>query len=514
MNAPGLSRRDFNAALAGSLMPAWLAACASGGCSTPAPRFVSDPFALGVASGEPSSDGFVIWTRLVGADLPASAIAVGWEVADDENFTRIVRRGRYTAVAALAHAVHVELRGLRPGRPYWYRFHAGGQTSRVGRSATTDLQPRTLRLALSCCQNWEHGYFSAYRDMLCQNLDLILHVGDYIYERSWGEPPFARGPAGPEARDLAGYRRRHALWRSDPDLQAAHATLPFVVTWDDHEVSNDYAAAYSGVGDSSEVFAQRRAAAYQAYFEHMPLRPSMLAADGSLRLYRRLGWGQLASLHVLDTRQYRDDQACAAPDEQAGRALRDCAALQDPARTLLGPTQESWLRRGLGTERAQWSLIAQQLLFSQLDLQAGAGRSVWSDFWDGYPHCRQRSIAALRQPAVRNALVLGGDIHSYWACDVKDDYDDPDSVTVASELVTTCLASRNPSTGRFGAVRDNNPHVRACDLDGSGYILLDIVAQRVRSELRVVDDLADPASRCTPRHVFVVEDGRPGLQQG
>ena len=507
----GLSRRAFTSALASTLLPQWLAACSTGARRGAAPaRFASDPFALGVASGEPASDGFVIWTRLVGEILPAGPIGVGWELAEDEGFKRIVHHGDYSAIPELGHSVHVELKGLRPGRPYWYRFLAGDAVSRAGRSLTLPNRASRLRCALVSCQNWDHGYFTAYRDMQQQNLDLVLHVGDYIYERSWGEPPFARAHGLAEAVDLASYRARHAKWKTDPDLQAAHAALPFVASWDDHEVANDYAGLASGQGQPADAFARRRAQAYQAYFEHMPLRPSMLRADGGVDLYRRFQWGELASLHVLDTRQYRDDQACAVPGELSGRALRDCPQLRDPARSLMGASQEAWLYRGLQQESARWSVIAQQLLFSQLDLDDAPGLASWSDFWDGYRANRDRLLQGEQQPSVRNALMLGGDIHSFWAADVKADFDRPGSPTVASEFVTTSLASRNPEAARFGNVRANNPHVQAVDLHGSGYLLLDFDKERVRADLRMVDDLNRADSDCHTRHSLVVVQGSPG----
>jgi alkaline phosphatase D len=474
------------------------------------PRFKANPFMLGVASGDPTSSGFVIWTRLVDDALDERPVIVSWEVAEDETFRHIVRTGRHAAERAVAHSVHVEVDGLRAGRPYWYRFHAGGATSPVGRTTTFPQSVEQIRFALVSCQNWEHGYFTAYRDIVASNAAFILHVGDYIYERTWGELPYVRPHGLPEAKDLEGYRQRYALYHTDASLQSAHAAVPFIATWDDHEVSNDYANVIGVTGQSPEEFAKRRAAAYQAYFEHMPIRPSIWQSGGGTHMYRKLALGDLLSLHVLDARQYRDVQPCSSPEHRGGQKVAQCAERLDPARTVLGRPQEDWLYHNLRNERAQWTTIAQQMLFANLELASDPDESVWSDFWDGYAANRTRLVNALSTPTVRNAVVLGGDIHSSWVCDVKSDYARPDSAIVGSEFITTCLASRNPATELFGPSLNRNAHVRFMDNLGSGYTLCDVDREHWRAELRRVDSLADQNSACRAFASFIAEDGRPG----
>jgi len=505
-----ITRRTFSL---GAIGTAAALASATGLASTRKlgePRVTTDPFPLGVASGDPTTSGFVIWTRLVAPALDDRPIEVSWEVAEDERFRRIVRSGQTRCDSTLAHAVHVEVDNLRAGRPYWYRFRALGAASRTGRALTFAPSAARARFALASCQNWEHGYFTAYRDIVASDVDFILHVGDYIYERTWGTPPYVRPHGLPEAADLASYRQRYALYRTDPQLQDAHAAVPFVVTWDDHEVSNDYAGDIGVTGQSPEEFARRRHAAYQAYFEHMPVRPSIWRQGGGARMYRHLAVGDLLSLHILDARQYRDVQACGSESQRGGRLVRECAATRNPARTLLGKQQEAWLYDALRRERAHWTTIAQQMLFAKLDLSAGEPEAVWSDFWDGYSANRERLVRALATPAVRNAVVLGGDIHSCWVSDIKSDYARPESATVGSEFITTCLASRNHTMKELDMSLDESPHVQFMNNETSGYTLCDVDRHRWDVQLRGVESLADPGSRCRTVARFIVADKRPG----
>jgi alkaline phosphatase D len=471
------------------------------------PRLTTDPFALGVASGDPTQHGFVLWTRVTGV---GEDVACGYEIAEDEGFRRIVRRGRVPAPAGRAGAVHLLIEGLRPGRPYFYRFHLAGAESRTGRTATIARAPEQLRLALASCQHWEQGWFSAYRDMIAQAPDAVLHVGDYIYEKSFGTGPDVRSFGTPEPQTLADYRARHALYRTDPDLADAHASLPFIVSWDDHEVENDY-AGIEGVATSDPVaFARRRAAAYQAYFEHMPIAPARLRPTGEVRLFRRLQWGDLATVHILDTRQYRTPHPCPAPGERGGRVVEHCAETAALGATMLGRDQEQWLAAGLAGERARWSLIVQQTLFSRLHLPQG-GDASYSDIWDGYAATRARMMTAMAVPAIRNALVLGGDVHSFWANDVKQDFERPESATVATEIVTSCLASRNGPAALFDPAPRLNPHVRFLDNARAGYTLLDVTRPGVTIDFRTVDDLTRRASGCRSLARYRVEDKRAGV---
>ncbi len=479
-------------------------------------RFKTDPFALGVASGEPTTDGFVLWTRLVGPDLALldeAEAAVGWEVAEDEGFRRIVNRGGAQVTRGLAHSVHAEIGGLIPGRPYWYRFHAGDAVSAVGRTITVPERPERLVLALTSCQHWENGYFAAYRDMIEGEPDLIVHVGDYIYESPTRNAAVRRFGADVPV-DLAGYRARHALYKSDADLRAAHAAAPWLVTWDDHDVQNDYAGLIPEDGTPPELFGRRRAAAYQAYFEHMPLRPSAMLGEGGMQMYRRLSWGDLATFHVLDDRQYRSDQACPIPGKLGGRrvGVAECPELEAPERTLLGAVQERWLDEGLARDKTQWTLLAQQTAFARLDLQAGPGEALSNEGWDGYGAARRRLTDSLRRASPRNTVFLGGDVHSFWANDVKVDFTDPKAALIGSEFVTSALANSALPPGLF-APPEENPHVRFSDTDHQGYTRLSIDRRRLEAEMRMIEDQTRPGSLSHSLARFVVMDGRPGPKQ-
>lgn len=464
-------------------------------------RVTTDPFALGVASGDPDHDGFVLWTRLVGPDaqpLPAAAVAVRYEIATDEGFRRIVRRGHGIAHPERAHAIHAEIVGLAPGQRYWYRFHALGATSPVGRTATIPHAADRLRLAVTSCQHWEQAHFGAYRDIVAADPDLILQLGDYIYEQSYADGAKVRDFGAPEPRDLASYRQRHALYKTDPELQAAHRACPWIVTWDDHEVLNDYAGLANREGLPPAIFAPRRAAAYQAYFEHMPIRPSLWRGRRMPRLYRAVDWADLASISVLDTRQYRSAPPCAAPDVARNVPIDGCAEVDRLDRTILGAAQEEWLSARLIGETRPWSIVAQQVFFAPLWLDA-ARRRTFSDQWDGYAANRSRILRSMRAPQVRNPVVLSGDVHSFWINDLTSE----GSAPIGGEIVTSALAAASPPAGRFGNVAANNPHVRFHDLKESGWTMVDIGHAAVDVTMRAIDDrtLADAPSRTIARFV-------------
>lgn len=471
-----------------------------------APRLERDPFILGVASGDPHAGGFVIWTRLVGLDDP---VEVDWELASDPGFRTILRSGRLWAHAERGHSVHAELSGLAPGSDHYYRFHCAGATSRVGRCTTLPADPSAIRLAFTSCQHYEHGWFSAYRDMIGNAPDAVLHLGDYIYEKSFGNGPDVRSFGSGDPLTLDDYRARHALYRTDPDLADAHARLPFIVTWDDHEVENDYAGAQGVATAQAGPFLRRRAAAYQAFFEHMPIAPSRFMAGGTLRLQRCLRWGSLASLYVLDTRQYRAPQACV----RGGGVVSDCPERSDPGRSMLGVAQEEWLTQALAEETAQWSLIGQQTLLAPLALPQG-GDAAYSDFWDGYPAARLKLLSAMAQPSVANPVVLSGDVHSFWLNDIHCDPADPISPVAATEIVTSCLASRNGPSALFGDANERNLHVRFLDNAHAGYALLDISREALAIRFRAVRDLADPRSECFTLHRAEVPAGERVFRQG
>jgi alkaline phosphatase D len=467
-------------------------------------------FALGVASGQPRAQSIVLWTRLTGADLPA-AVPVRWELARDDAFSEIAARGTETALGAEAHSVHAEPSGLEPGRWYWYRFEALGQRSAVGRTRTAPAADAntTLRFALASCQRYDHGHYAAWRHVADSELDLVLFVGDYIYE--YASPPTAlRAHNGGTVRTLDEYRARYAQYKGDASLQAAHAALPWLMVWDDHEVDNDY-AGQQGQALQPDFAAQRRAA-YRAYWEHMPFPKALKPTGGDMRIHGRTEWGTLACIHALDDRQYRDPQAC--PREGRGGAntvrLRDCPDLADPKRTLLGAAQERWLADGWDLQR-RWNLLAQQTLMARL-MWNSADPTYWTDGWDGYAASRRRLLDTVAERKVPGVVVLGGDVHAHYVADLKRDFDDVESPVVATEFCGTSIASRGAAQERVTEALRHNPHIHYGRSDQRGYVQCTLDAHSLRASLMTVDDAsrADSAVRIAAR--FVVDGKQAGAQ--
>ena len=510
-----LSRRSF---LAGGM---GLAAVRSGLAQTERPHFQTSPFTLGVASGDPAADGAVLWTRLAPEPLtdggmPPSAVEVVWEVARDDRMRQIVRSGAAIARPESAHAVHVEVAGLQENRPYWYRFRAGGASSAIGRTRTLPAAGAAvdrLRFAFASCQHYEFGHFTAYEHLAAEDLDLVFHLGDYIYEGSrradLTDEPIPRRHLDPEAVTLDQYRRRYAQYHLDPALQAAHAASPWMVTWDDHEVENNYAASVSERNVPAGEFLSRRAAAYQAYYEHMPLRRTAAPDGPSARLYRRLSYGTLGAFFVLDTRQYRSDQPC------GGGLAAPCDAAFDPAATMMGAPQRAWLIDGLDRSRARWNIIPQQVMMAGVDFSRQGDRRIAMDHWSGYQAERTRFLQFLADRRPSNPIVLTGDIHNHWVNDLRVDFDDPKSRTIGTEFVGTSISSGGdgedmpvtmpPVLARNGFVRFFNSQ--------RGYVSCELTPSRMRAELRVLDYVSRPGARRRTRAAFVVEDGRCGAQR-
>ncbi|MEU9557460.1 alkaline phosphatase D family protein [Streptomyces fumanus] len=475
------------------------------------PRLPDGLFTLGVASGDPLADGIVLWTRLApdplrGGGMPDRPVRVEWQLAEDARFRKIARHGTAQARPEYGHSVHVDVRGLRPGRTYWYRFRVGGQLSPTGRTRTAparDSSGGSLRVALASCQNWQHGYFTPYADMLDQDPDVVLFVGDYIYESTPSATAVRRHEGTGEPYSLAQYRNRYAQYRSDPDLAAMHANAPFVVTFDDHEVDNDYAGEVpqDPGKQAHDAFVARLTAAYQAYYEHMPVRATAVPNGPHIRMYRRLEFGRLARLNVLDTRQFRSDQATT----QEGA--------EDPKLTMLGARQKQWLIDGLRTSPARWNLIASQIMMAETDLQVGPGKLWYYDAWDGYQAERNRLLAELKRTA--NPVVLTGDRHLTMVSDLKEDYADPDSAVVGAEFVGTSVSSNGDQDQaafqkEWDPRRADNPHWKLLDAH-RGYHLFDIRRDRIDARVRVVDTVLKP--RATPRTLakLRVRAGRPGV---
>ena len=481
----------------------------------PAAGAADEPrFALGIASGQPHASGMVLWTRLTGEGL-ADRVPVRWELAEDEAFARIVARGEETAEAAWAHSVHAEPAGLAPDRWYWYRFSALGQQSSVGRTRTApaaDAPGATLRFAIASCQRWDDGFYAAWRHVAGEDLDLVMFLGDYIYEypaRSNGVRPL---PGAGRVSTLAEYRARYALHKSDPALQAAHAHVPWLLVWDDHEVGNDYANLRGELLQPD--FAAQRAAAYRAYWEHMPFPKSVRPVGPDMRIVSRLDWGRLARIHLVDDRQYRDVQVCTKPGRGGSNtvALAECRELLDPTRTLLGAEQERWLADGWDPGRP-WNLLAQQTLmarFSWSDPQSSTRGTYWTDGWDGYAPARNRLLGAVADRKVPGVVVLGGDVHSHYVADLKADFDDPRSPVVATEFCGTSITSLSLPQARIDAARAFNPHIRYSRGDQRGTMSFTLDAKRLEARLRVVADVRDPASAVATAATFVVDPAQPG----
>lgn len=481
------------------------------------PQFSGHPFTLGVASGDPLPTAVVIWTRLApdplnGGGMPGYNVAVQWQVATDASMRRVVKSGTEIAIPEYAHSVHVDVRGLQPNREYWYQFKVGNEVSPIGRTRTApalNASPRELRFAFMSCQDWQNGFFTAFKSMAEENLDFVVHLGDYIYEYG----PEAGGPRqhnGPEIITLEDYRNRHALYKTDTNLQAVHAAFPWIVTWDDHEVENNYADEISENNDSPIDFLARRAAAYQAYYEHMPLRRSSLPNGPDMRLYRRFTFGDLAQFSVLDTRQYRTDQPC---DD----GLKpQCEAAFDPNATMTGRAQERWLLSGLRRSPARWNVLAQQTMFAEFDFDARPGFEAFNvDQWDGYVAARQRILDFLAEQQTANPVVITGDIHSSWVHDLKLDFSNPGSKTVGTEFVGTSISSDFPEQfiAPVTAALGDNPHTKFFDGANRGYVRCLLSRDRWQSDYRVVSTIREPEATVRTLASFVVENGQPGAQR-
>ncbi len=506
------SRRGFLIG-AGAISGLALAGQVPLSAQTRTPKFAADPFSLGVASGDPLPDGVVLWTRLApdplnGGGMPSQAVTVNWEIATDEQMKEIVQRGSAVASPAFGHSVHVDARGLKPGRWYWYRFTAGDAVSPIGRTRTAPALNASLAnfsFAFASCQHYETGYFTAYKHMADERLDLVVHLGDYIYEGGPGDNR-PRRHNSPEIVSLDDYRNRYALYKGDPHLKLAHAAFPWIVTWDDHEVDNNYAGAIPEDKQTRQAFLQRRARAYQAYYEHMPLRRTSLPHGSSLRLYRRLRFGDLAEFNVLDTRQYRTDQPCGDGTKPI------CPEVNNPQATMLGAEQERWLFNNLGRSKALWNVIAQQVMVARWDSGPGDEIRMSMDKWGAYPAALNRFLNCLRERKPANPIVITGDIHSNWVADLKADFDKPDSATVGTEFVGTSITSGGDGSDTRPNVEQqlgDNPHIKFFNSQ-RGYVRCDLTPKRWQTDYRIVASVTKPDEPITTRASFVVENGRPG----
>ncbi|MBJ8341090.1 alkaline phosphatase D family protein [Antrihabitans sp. YC3-6] len=481
-------------------------------------RRLGNPFSLGVASGDPTPEGVVLWTRLAPdpfapdglGGMPAAPATVEYQVALDDRFTTIVSSGSVLATRQLGHSVHPEIHGLEPDRVYYYRFRVGAEISPVGRTRTTPLPgvgTRELNFAFASCQAWHEGYFTAYEHMAAEDLDLVVHLGDYIYEDGVGrnlrgvavEPQFYG-----ETFDLARYRLQYSLYKSEAPLQAAHAQFPWIVTMDDHEVENNWAADTSEldieVDQMPAVFRQRRAAAFQALYEHQPLRSTQMPRGSEMRMHRRIAYGDLAEFTMLDTRQYRDDQACG--DGESDR----CSDRFSTDRTLLGRPQRDWLLDGFATSSARWNIIGNQAPMGQCDYDTGPATDVSLDAWDGYVADRNTVLGRAADLGVNNLVVITGDRHTNYVSELRRDFSDLESPIVAHEFVGTSICS-----GGDGAdMPDGGETLMAASPDikfvngQRGYVRVHVDQEAWRTDFRVMPFVQSPGAPISTRASFVV----------
>ncbi|MDP0492172.1 MAG: alkaline phosphatase D family protein [Verrucomicrobiota bacterium JB023] len=471
------------------------------------------PFTLGVASGDPDHRGVVLWTKLApkplepGGGMPAEQVEVRYEVADDENFRSLVASGTTLATPQLGHSVHVELETLQPDRWYYYRFRSGGSDSPIGRTRTLprpEARPDKLRFAITSCQNYEQGLFTAYEGMMKEDLDLVFHLGDYIYEYEAGRNGKVRTHLGPEIETLDQYRVRYAQYKLDPLLQGMHAACPWFVTWDDHEFDNNCANLISEEkGIAPAHFLARRANAYQAYYENMPLRRRSLPKGAHLQLFRKASFGQLAELMILDTRQYRSDQ----PNDDRKSPLNEAAF--GPRNTLLGGRQFDWLCRSMVDSKATWNVLAQQVMMGMVGFEKDDQTLYSMDQWPGYLAERERLLRFISERKVPNAVVLTGDIHSNWANELRFDDRQDDLPVVASEFVCTSLSSGGNGKNKpkdSDRLFSQNACLKFYNRE-RGYTVCTLSPERWQSDYRVVNDVLKPGGTVSNRASFVVEAG-------
>lgn len=425
---------------------------------------------------------------------------------------KVVQKGTTVAAPEWGHSVHIEVNGLKPDRWYWYQFKAGTEISQKGRTRTmpaASSQPDRLRFAFASCQHYETGLFTAYQHMLKEDLDLVIHLGDYIYEYA-GIDKRVRKHLANECKSLQDYRRRYSQYKSDPALMAMHAHAPWIVTPDDHEVENNYANDIPGKPNQTKTdFLMRRACAYQAYYENMPLRQSSLPNGADIQLFRRLDFGRLAGFHVLDTRQYRTDQPCGDGNKPP------CDETLNPDATILGSRQREWLFNGLSKSSSRWNVLAQQVMMARVDRKAGAEVGYSMDQWPGYEIDRRRVLKFLGEAKISNPVVLTGDIHTNWANELLTDFDNLESRSVATEFVGTSISSSGDGTNQPKTLQQTyseNPFVKFHNAE-RGYVYCELTPKQWRTDYKTVEYVSRPGSPLNTRASFVVESGQPKLQK-
>jgi alkaline phosphatase D len=488
------------------------------------PVFAAYPFSLGVAAGDPAPDGFVIWTKIAprplerSGSMPRKAVEVDWSVATDERLRQVVQHGTATAHPELGHAVHVEVGGLEPGRDYFYQFTIGGERSRTGRARTlpqAGAPVAQLRFGVAGCQRYEDGYFTAYQQITAERFDFVFHYGDYIYEYRVvrpGERPLPVVRVMPDEPDelytLDDYRHRYAIYKTDPDLQAAHASAPFIMSYDDHEVDNNWAGDISEENTRPELFLLRRAAAFQAWYEHMPVRRTLLPRGPDILAYRRFTIGDLVSMNVLDTRLFRSDQPC-------GDGVKaECHEALDPHRTMLGDTQEGWLYDGFKNARARWTVLGQQVIVMRNDRDPDPRVLAPNmDKWAGAVAAHNRLFTVVEDVKLSNLVVLTGDVHNNWAGEIKKNFDDQSSATLGVEFVATSISSGGDgfdTNDSFKALLAQDAHLKFFN-NQRGYVRHVVTPDRWQADFQVLDKVSVRDAHVSTRKSFVVENGKNGL---
>lgn len=495
-------------------------AARGGEAVAPAPAFQANPFALGVASGDPSPTGVVLWTRIApmplqgNGGMPNVAVEVEWEIAADERFRSATARGRQIAYPELGHTVHVEVEGLEPGRDYFYRFRVGPERSATGRTRTLPAPGAmgTLRLGVVGCQRYEYAHFTALADLAREAPDLVYCYGDFIYEgralQKFEDPDRVARTlpiATDECFSLADYRLRYAMYRMDPDLQAASRAAPMVAIFDDHEISNDWMGDMHYYGHPPAVFLLRRAAAFQAWYENLPLRRSSTPRGPDITAYRRFDVGGLMRFNVLDTRQYRTGRFC------AGKLTSECTPDPHSRDTMLGAAQEAWFAEGLKQRHAPvWTVMAQQILMTRAHLVPKP------DKWDRVPLARQRLFDALADAKAPNPVALSGDLHYAVGADLKRDFDAAASASLGAEILNLAVGSSPPveaTDAFFGKLKADNAHIKFLSRE-RGWVLHTVSDKLWRAEFRATSDPSRTGSAMKTVGVLAVEAGRPGIQAG
>jgi alkaline phosphatase D len=520
----GISRRLFLAYCSALAATPWLARAAAEAAApvVSRPSFGSDPFTLGLSSGDPDATGVVLWTRLAPRPLlpdggmSDAPVEVSWELAEDEAMKRVVKHGIATAAPELAHSVHVEVDGLQPDRWYWYRFRSGDAETKIARTRTlpaASASPAELRFAFASCQHYESGYYTAYQHMAKDDgLDLVMHLGDYIYE-----PAAAKGRAREHANGkcvtLADYRIRHAQYRTDEHLQAAHRICPWFVTWDDHEVSNNYAGDRDGhERAATQAFLQRRAAAYKAYYEHMPLRARSIPRGPDMQLFRKASYGTLAELLVLDGRQYRTPQPNGSTPGPLG------AAALDPRGTMLGTKQKQWLKDSLLHSQGKWNVLGNNVTMCMIARPRKDDPKVdyyGMDQWPAYAHERIELMQFMADHKVANPIVITGDIHSNFVNELRVDDRKHDRPVVATEFIGTSISSGGDGVAApAGTERlmGHNPGIKFHNAE-RGYVRCTVTPKAWRSDYVTVAKITVPNEPVTTRASFVVESGKPRVEK-